>query len=265
MSVAVASVVRSLSYNLPFARAMAARDLKSQNKGSILGLGWLILRPLIHVAAYVTIITYVFQVKLGSNSSPFAYALHILSGLIPWQAVQRSLEEAPSLVRDRMDLVKQVVYPIETLPITSIVTSGVGPAVGMLIYIGLALLSGKLSWTLVFLPVPVALLVALQLGLSWIFMIIGVVLKDLREIVSVVLALMVYFSPVLLTEEMVGRQLWELVLLNPLAHVVICFRDVLQGTVHVTSWLVFAIFAAAAFAAGAWVVNRAKITINEYL
>jgi len=265
MSMAVTSVVYSMGSNLPFARAMAARDLKSQNKGSVLGLGWLVLRPLIHVVAYVMIVTYIFQVQFGSNAGPFAYALYILSGLIPWQAVQRSLEEAPSLVRDRMDLVKQVVYPIETLPVTSIVTSGVGPAVGMLIYIVLSLVSGQLSWTLLFLPVPIALLVALQLGMSWLFMIIGVVLKDLREIVSVVLALLVYFSPVLLTEDMVGRHLWDLVLLNPLAHVVICFRDVLQGTVHVTSWVVFSILAGAAFVVGAWIVQRAKITINEYL
>ena len=265
MSVAVANAARSLTANWAFARAMAARELKTRNKGALLGWAWLILRPLILVAAYVTIMTYVLKVRLGVDAGPFDYTLHVLSGLAAWQAVQRSMEEAPSLVRGHMEVLKQTPYPIETLPVTAILTSGVGPAVSLLVYILLALGTGVLPWSVILLPLPVTLLIILVLGLSWVFMIAGVLLKDLREVMSVVLSLLVYASPVLLTERMVGTHVWRLILLNPLAHVVICFRDVLQGTWHPLSWLVFAGCSLGAFVIGAWVVGRTKIAINEYL
>jgi lipopolysaccharide transport system permease protein len=262
----IVSVFRSLITNWDFARAMSARELRVINKGAMLGIAWLILRPLIQVAAYVCIVSYVFGARLGPDSGTFDYALHVLSGLISWQMIQRSLEESSSLIRDRMDILKQVIYPVETLPVSALLTSLPAPAVSLAIYIVLALAGGKLTWSVLALPVPLLLLAAFLIGCSWIFMVVGAVLKDLREVIAVFLGLAVYFSPVLVSEAMVGPTLWHLILiLNPLSHMVITFRDVLQGGFHPASWGVFAAMAGFAFVAGAWTVNRTKVYINEYL
>lgn len=262
---AVLSTTNSLIEHWPFARAMAARDLKKLNRGAALGYAWLILRPLIQVAAYVVIVTYVFGARPGSQASRLDYVLYVLSGLVAWQAVQRALEEAPSLIRERMEILKQVVYPLETLPLTAILVSGVGPIVGLCVYLVIAFSSGQLPWSVLLLPIPMLLLLIMILGLSYVFMIAGVLLKDLREIVSVILGLAIYFSPVLLSKEMVGEGIWSLVLLNPLSHIVICVRDVLRAEFHDISWLVFAVCAVAAFAIGSILLYRAKLVINEYI
>jgi lipopolysaccharide transport system permease protein len=255
----------SLATNWSFAKAMAAREMKGLYQGAVLGLAWLIIRPLVQVVAYVVIVSYVFGVRIGPAAGPVDYAIHVLSGLFAWQAVQRSLEEAPSLVRDRIEILKQVIYPIETLPITAMLSSGLGPAIVLAAYLVLAAATGQLSWTIVLLPIPLALLAGFILGASWILMVIGAVLKDLREMVSVVLGLLVYVSPVLLSEEMVGERLWSIILLNPLAHIVISFRDVLTGGFHPTSWAVFAASAAFALLLGGWLVQRTKLAINELI
>lgn len=255
----------SLATNWSFAKAMAAREMKGLYQGAVLGLAWLVIRPLVQVLAYILIVSYVFGVRIGPAAGPVDYAIHVLSGLFAWQAVQRSLEEAPSLVRDRIEILKQVIYPIETLPITAMLSSGVGPAIVLVAYVALAAATGQLAWTIVLLPIPLALLALFILGASWVLMVVGAVLKDLREMISVVLGLLVYFSPVLLTKEMVGERLWSLVLLNPLAHIVIAFRDVLTGTFHPTSWTIFAASAAAALLLGGWLVQRTKLAINELI
>lgn len=265
MLVAAGALFSSIVNNWPFACAMAARDLKIVNKGAMLGLGWLGIRPFVQVAAYVVIVSYVFGARLGPNAGIFDYALYVLSGLIPWQTLQRTLEEAPALVRDRMEILKQVIYPIETLPFTALFASALGPGIVLLVYLVLASATGHLVWSIILIPLPVLLLAALMLGLSWILMIVGTVLKDLREIVSVLLGLMIYFSPVLLSEQMVGARIWQFILLNPLAHVVIAFRDILQDTFHPASWLIFGSIASAAFITGASVINRTKVWINEYI
>jgi lipopolysaccharide transport system permease protein len=255
----------SLVKKWPFARAMAAREMKGSTKGSVFGLGWIVVRPFIQVAVYVVIVTYVFGAKLNAAAGPFDYALFVLSGLFAWQILQRGLEESTSLIRDRMEILKQVVYPIETLPVTTFLASAIAPGIVLLVYLVLATLSGKLNWTVLLLPIPLTLLLLLILGLSWIFMVVGVILKDLREIISVLLGLTIYLSPVLMSPTMVSPRIWDLILLNPISHVIIAFRDVFEGTFHFTSWVVFAVGVVAALGIGSVVITRARMTINEYI
>jgi len=263
---ALATVTRSLVANWHFALAMSARDLKTINRGSLLGVGWLVLSPLVQVTAYVLIVSYIFGARLSPEAGPFDYALYVLSGLIPWQMVQRSLIEATSLVRGRMEILKQVIYPVETLPVTALLTSLPAPAVGVTLYLALAAASGKLAFSMLALPLVLLLLAMFQVGCSWVLMVAGVVFKDLREALVMLLGLLVYFSPVLVSENIVGPTIWELILvLNPLSHIVIAFRDVLQGSLHPASWLAFVTMALLMFWAGAWTVNRTKVYINEYL
>ena len=263
---AVGRIVRSLVSHWEFTLAMSMRDLKTLNRGSVLGIVWVVLRPLIQVGAYVLIVSYLFGMRLGPEAGPFEYALHVLSGLIPWQMIQRGLDESSSLVRDRMDILKQVIYPVETLPVSAFLTSLPGPTASLAIYLVLAAWSGALPWTVVLLPVPLLLLAMFLVGSAWILMIAGVVFKDMREALGLILGLLIYFSPVLVNEAIVGPVIWKLILIfNPLSHPVICFRDVLQGSFHGISWIAFAAMAILLFVAGAWTVNRTKVYINEYL
>ena len=178
---------------LPFAQAMASRELKGLNKGAMLGMGWLVLRPFIQVVAYVAIVTFVFGARLNPQAGPVDYALHVLAGLFAWHILQRALEDSCSLIRDRMEILKQVAYPIETLPITAFLVTAIGPAILLSVYLILAGISGTLVPSVLLLPLPLALLFAMLLGLSWLFMVVGVVLKDLREVISVMMALLIYF------------------------------------------------------------------------
>jgi lipopolysaccharide transport system permease protein len=259
------NLASSIIAKWPFARAMAAREIKGLNKGSVFGLGWIVIRPFIQVAVYVVIVTYVFGAKLNATAGRYDYALFVLSGLFGWQILQRGLEDSTSLIRDRMEILKQVVYPIETLPVTTFLVSALGPGILLLVYLVLAALGGKLNWTVLLLPVPLTLLLLLILGLSWIFMVVGVILKDLREIISVLLGLTIYLSPVLLSPAMVTQRIWNLILLNPMSHVIIAFRDVFEGTFHPISWAIFATGVVAALLIGSIVITRARVAINEYI
>lgn len=259
------STLWSIFTHRELVREMVLRDLKGRNKGAVLGLLWIFLRPLIQTAAYVAIVSFVFKSKATASDGVFDYSLYVLSGMIAWQVMSRTLEDAPNLVRDRMDLVKQVIYPIETLPMTSMVVGSFGSLVSLALYVALAAYAGQARWSFLLLPVPLVLLTVMLLGASWLMMIAGVILKDLREINSLLLGILVYFSPVVVSPGMVSERGWNIILLNPLSHVVICFRDVFLGELHGLSWGVFAGMAAVSLAAGSLVMARTKLLINEYL
>ena len=217
---------------------MAMRDLKALNKGAFLGYLWLIINPLIQVAAYVIIVSFIFKNRLSENSGTFDYALYVLSGMIPWQMITKSLQDSPNLILNKMELVKQVIYPIETLPLTSLIVSSMGVFVSLCVFFILTAVTGEFNWTILLLPIPFFILVVFLLGISWAFSIIAVLIKDLREMVTVALSLLVYLSPVVVSEAMVGEKIWGYILWNPLAHIVICFRDVFNATFHGWSWLI---------------------------
>jgi homopolymeric O-antigen transport system permease protein len=243
---------------------MALRDLKGLNKGAVLGYLWVFILPLVQVITYVLVGFLIMRGRTGT-ADPLVYTAYVLAGMVPWQMLTRALSDGPSLVRDKMELLKQVIYPIETLPVTKLVVTAIGPGIMLAAYLVLAAALGLWQWTLVLLPVPIAMLVLLCVGLSWLFSILGVLIKDLPQIIAVVLGFLVYLSPVVITPDAVPPWLWRFILLNPLAHVVICFRDVFDGTFHPVSWAVFAAFTGLSFLSGAWVIHRMKLRINEYI
>jgi lipopolysaccharide transport system permease protein len=255
----------SLIENRELIWELVLRDLKGLNKGAFLGYLWLVINPLVQVTAYVVIVSFVFQTRLAPNTDSMSYPLYVLSGMIPWQIMTKAIQESPSLIRERMDLVKQVIYPIETLPLNSLLVSCFGSLVTLCLFLVLSIITGNAHWTYFLLPFPLFLLMVFILGVSWMFSIGGVLVKDLREIVTVVLGLAIYFSPVLLSESMVGNKIWSYVLWNPLSHIIICFRDIFYGKFHLWSWGIFVGMSLGVFAAGGWVLTRTKLLINEYI
>jgi lipopolysaccharide transport system permease protein len=264
-AVACKSTILSITDNRELLWEVAIRDLRGKNRGAILGFAWSVLSPFIQVVAYVAIVSFVFRARLGETAGRFDYAVYVLSGMIPWQILTLSIQQAPTLIRNNTELVKQVIYPIQTLPLTSMITNSFGSVVSFLVFLLLSLFSGSFRLTFFLLPIPLILVVLLVLGLSWIFSIAGILIKDLKEMVTVVMSVLVYFSPVVASEEITGAKVWKIIRLNPLSHVVICFRDVFQATFHLESWVVFVTAGLGLFIIGAMVITKTRLLINEYV
>lgn len=246
-------------------REMAIRDAKEINQGSALGGTWLVLRPLIQTAAYVVIVSCVFQSRLSADSGPFDYAIYVLCGMVPWQLAVHVMATAPSLLRNHAQIVKQIVYPIETLPLRSILVGSMASLVTLVVYIVLAIATGQLHWTILLLPIPVLMLITLLVGIAWIMMILGAVMADLREIVGAALNVMIFVTPVLISPAMVRPEVWAGIRWNPLTHVVICFRDVFAGEIHADSWCIFALLTLLSITAGSQLISRLRLRIVDYL
>ena len=244
---------------------MALRDLKGGSKGAVLGVLWVVINPFIQVVAYVVIVSFLFKIKLHDRMGPFDYATYVLSGMIPWQILAKSMTDAPMLIRSNTDMVKQIIYPIETLPLTSLLLSCFGGCVQLLVLVTILLFTNQVEWTLILFPFAFFFLLLFILGISWILSIAGVVFKDLKDIVGVLMTLLIYFSPVILHESMTGPVLWQYVLLNPLSHIVISFRDVFLGNFHLSSWIIFLSQSIGAFLLGNFAMVKAKQLINEYI
>ncbi len=249
--------------------ALAKREMADRYAGQIFGILWVIGHPLILIGIYIFVFAYVFKLRLGGTVDlPLDYPVYILSGLVSWMTFQDVANKSCTAVTGKANLVKQVVFPIEVLPVHPVIPSCISQLIGcavVMVYVIAA--HGGLPWTYVFLPVVVFLQVLFMIGISLLLSSVSVFFRDLKDIVVVANLIVLYATPIFYLPEWAPEPVRVLLHLNPFSHMLWCYQDVLYfgRFEHVASWLIFAGMAVAAFCAGAVVFRRLKPYFAEAL
>ena len=115
------------------------------------------------------------------------------------------------------------------------------------------------------LPVFALLLFLFCLGLGWILSIVGMFMRDMKDVVTSLLRFMIYITPTLYVKENIPDALWPLFQLNPMTHAINFFRDIVYypDFQSVDSALIFTAVALVTFLAGYAAILTAKKTIGD--
>src|SRR6188474_1338135 len=97
--------------------SLTRRELAARYRGSILGILWALLTPIVMITIFTLIFSGIFKARFGNSSSQWDYALYLFCGLLPWNAFQESLQLSSNTIVAHANLVKRVVFPLETLPV----------------------------------------------------------------------------------------------------------------------------------------------------
>src|SRR4029077_7163701 len=97
--------------------SLTRRVLVGRYRGSFLGFLWTLVTPMVMIAIFTFIFAGIFKAKFGASSSQWDYALYLFCGLLPWNAFAESLQLSASTIVTHANLVKRVVFPLETLPV----------------------------------------------------------------------------------------------------------------------------------------------------
>src|SRR5437899_2719208 len=103
--------------------SLARRELVARYKGSVLGVIWALLTPVVMIAIFTFIFAGIFGARFGASGSPWDYALYLFCGLLPWTMFQETLQLSANTVVVHANLVKRVVFPLETLPVAQALSS----------------------------------------------------------------------------------------------------------------------------------------------
>ena len=214
--------------------ALLGRELAGQYKGSFLGLGWTLIRPLVMLFIYAIVVGQF----LGAARSVEQFAIFIFVGLIFWNLISSSISAGSTSMTVNGALLKKVWFPREVLPLTSFVVSAVNFIVQFAVLILAFLLFN--SWpqvgNLLYL-IPIFLIVfPVAFGMSLIFSVLNVRFRDTQFIVEVGLVLGFWLSPILYPWTFAHQFLaglpfgafWQqLYLLNPFGLVVMAAQQAL--------------------------------------
>jgi lipopolysaccharide transport system permease protein len=234
-------------------------DVRTRFAGSVLGLLWLFLFPLLLLGTYAAIYIYVFKVRFGLFNSN-EYVLLIFCGLIPFIGFSDALGTAVSSVTSNASLIKNTLFPIELIPVKAVLVSQCTQVVGMallLVALGETRIVGK--WVLL-LPAVWAMQVLFTIGLIWILASLNVYLRDLQNAMSVLILMLMMISPIAYTAEMVPPELRRFLRANPLYYIIMCYQDclMLNRFPHENVFWVLAAMGLGFFCVGHWFFGRMK-------
>jgi lipopolysaccharide transport system permease protein len=234
-------------------------DIRARYAGSILGLTWLFFYPLLFLGAYAVVYIFIFKIRFALFNSNEYVAL-IFCGLVPFLGFSEALSTGVGSVTSNANLIKNTLFPIDLIPIKSVMTSQCTQAVGMGMLIIVITLLGKLTFWIFMLPIIWLLQVIFTIGVIWILSSLNVYLRDLQNIVSVFILLLMMVSPIAYTADMVPENLRAFLGLNPMYYMIVAYQDCLMlGRFPREGVLgLLLVMALVSFRGGYWFFSRMK-------
>jgi lipopolysaccharide transport system permease protein len=195
--------------------ALALRDVKLRYRQTALGIGWVIVQPLLASGILAFVFGTIAGVTKSGRSSVFVF---VLGGFIGWTLFSATLTRASQSLLQHAALISKVYFPRLVLPVSGVVSGLLDAGVGLVLFVVLRLITGPaFGWEIVTLPVWLAALVIFALGSGLISGALSVRFRDAQYIVPVLIQLLFYASPIAYRTEAVPEKWRGLFSLNPLA------------------------------------------------
>jgi len=197
---------------------LTKREIQSRYKGSLLGIAWSVLVPLMMLVIYTFVFSIVFQARWDTPvASRGEFAMLLFSGLIAFNFFAECLIRAPGLMLENVSYIKKVIFPLETMPWVIVCVALFNAFVSALVLAVFYLcLRGIPPATALMLPVLLIPLILLTFGFTCFVSSFGVFVRDLRQFMGVFTTIMMFMSPVFYPISAVPHRLQKVLYLNPL-------------------------------------------------
>ena len=206
---------------------LSARDLTVRYKQTVVGVLWALVRPLMTIVTFTVLLG---KVAALPSEPGVPYSVLVFSGMLIWTFFAQCLDGVSNSLLANNNLISKVSLPRLLIPISAIAVAMADFALALLLFAAL------LAWFSLVPPaqcllIPCFVLLAglLALGPGLICAALSVSYRDIRFIVSVVVQLGMYVSPVVYTSALVPERWQWLYMLNPMVGVVDGFRWALLG------------------------------------
>lgn len=208
----------------------ARREVLGRYRGSLLGVSWSFITPLLMLGVYTFVFVGVFRASWPGNAKGggLEFALQVFAGLLVFNLFAEVAGRAPNLIVAQPNLVKKVIFPVELLPWVTVL-AGLFHLALSVVSLLLVLLIAKGSLPLAALALPLVLLpfVPFLLGLGWFLSALGVFVRDVGQVMTMVVSLAMFMSPVFYSSSALAPR-WQFWMhLNPLTLIIEQIRTVL--------------------------------------
>lgn len=221
-------IFRSVNEHRLLIRDLVIRDITARYKGTLLGMVWALLNPLLMLGLYTFFFTIILKAKWGVENISANYGLMLFCGLIIHGWMAEVLSKSTELFASNRNYVKKVVFPLDTLVWITVISSLFQVVLSLSLLCLLALIMGNgLSWNVLFLPLILLPLFIMLLGLGWLVSSLAVYFRDIGQFMGSFLTLLLFTSTAFFSLETAPEIIRSYLLINPLTVIMDSLRDIL--------------------------------------
>ena len=195
---------------------------------SRLGALWMILNPLAQVVIFAFVLSAVLSAKLPGISNRYAYAIYLMAGILGWSLFLEIVNRCLTLFIDNSNILKKLVFPRIALPL---IVSGSALVNNALLLLAILMIFGILGHlpggALIWLPMLMVINVALALGFGLALGVLNVFIRDIGQIVPVVMQFIFWFTPIVYMVDIIPNQFRGWLILNPLIPIITGYQNAL--------------------------------------
>ena len=221
---------RSLLQHRTLLWRLTQREVVGRYRGSVLGWSWSLLNPLLMLGVYTFVFSTVFKARWPDlqQAGPLGFAINLFAGLIVFNLFAECISKAPTLILSQPSYVTKVVFPLELLAATSVAAAGFHACTSLVVLAIFELVAiGSIPITALWLPLVWLPLLLGCLALGWLLSALGVYLRDLPQLVSVGLSVLMFLSAIFYPVTALPERWQPVLLANPLVLVIEQTRRVL--------------------------------------
>lgn len=212
------SLLKSCWTNRRLIYQLSVREIEARYRGTMLGVTWAVLVPIIMLAMYTFVFSVVFQARWGAQvDNKASFALILFSGLIIYTIFAEAVNRAPGLMLENASYIKKIVFPLEALPWVSVTVACFNGCISSLVLLFFYLLTlGLPPVTSLLIPLAVLPPIFITLGLVFFLSSLGVYLRDMHQLIAVATSLILFLSPVFYPLSSIPEKIRPFLYLNPL-------------------------------------------------
>lgn len=250
-------ILSSLIANRGLVLQLTQREIAARYRGSVLGVAWSFVTPMLMLAIYTFVFSVVFKARWDTAmDNRFEFALILFAGLLVFYFFSECVARAPTLMLENPSYIKRIIFPLEAMGWVVLLNALFNMLISLAILLAASVLI--LGWpplTALWLPLVLLPFLLFTLGLVWFLASTGVYLRDVRQLVGIILPMLMFASPLFYPVSALPEVARDWMKLNPLAVTMEQVRDVLLfGHLPDAGWLLLslALSLATAWAGLAW-------------
>jgi lipopolysaccharide transport system permease protein len=199
------------------------RQVARRYRGSILGVCWSLVSPLAMLSVYMLVFGFIFKSRfnISRNETAADFGLALFCGLNLYNLCSEVITRSPTLILGHPNLVKKIVFPLETLPVVQTLDSLLHCVIAFVpLFVAFVVCRGTIPWSFIFLPLYLAPLALFSVGCCLTLSALGVFIRDIEALMQPLLTILMFGSAVFYPIGRIPPPFRQFIQLNPLALVI---------------------------------------------
>ncbi|MGH1462402.1 MAG: ABC transporter permease [Neptuniibacter sp.] len=247
------------------------QDLVSRYSGSILGGAWSFVMPLVNILIFVVIFSKIMGARLemlGGEFAEYSYSIYLVSGILAWTAFSNTVSRVTNIFTEKASLIGKVNISLLQLPTYIVLTETVIFAISYLFFLAFILIIGfPLSEYALLIPFVFIVQQILAYAIGFICAVIGVFIKDVKELVGVGMHLWFWLTPIVYVVDILPEHVRIFFMMNPIYHIMTAYRDLLmyQKLPDLLPLTIILVLAVSMLMAGIYLCKKLERDIRDFI